>query len=153
MEQTERELSGAELLDLLCDQTLLFRSKADERRTGDWPDDATRLAAWMRDGYWVGALVPVLVGVILDFCKEEPRFVRLHLSCLNGRSDFGNLQYRAEERCPLLGSWFVHWACYALIQALCYSPRLAEPFVIGRSGRRYRFERVGDVAQFELLRP
>lgn len=153
MDQTERELSGADLLSLLCDQTLLCRARADERRTGKWPDDAVRLKAWDHDGYWVGALVPVLIDVILDLCREEPHFVRLHLSCMNEQNGFGNLQYRAEERCPLLASWFAHWACYALIQALCQSPRLADPFVIYRRGRRYRFERIDGVAQFELLRP
>ncbi len=140
----ERIFSGSEFLDVLCDQALLSRVNRGQPIEWEWSGDGEKAEAMLRDGFWLGALVAAFVAAILDdLCNGE---VVLSVVAIP-YPDIQNLGYRAGDKCPLYQPWYVGWAVDHTTRALCSSPRFAEPFVLERRGRKFRFSRVDRVVR------
>jgi hypothetical protein len=131
--------SNSELLRTLVDQALLARhcTRRGEIEDG-WPDDKTRLERYEHDAFWLAAIVPAFLDVILDECDAEPGCtVDMYVSDLT----MTNRALKVGAKLKIWQSWFVSWGCQATMQALGSSPYFSEPFFFGRWKTEYRFER------------
>jgi hypothetical protein len=131
--------SNSEILQTLVDQALLVRRSARRGEIEDgWPDDKTRLEQYEHDAYWLSAIIPGFLDIILNECDTEPgRTVDMCASDLT----MTNRALKVEAKLKIWQPWFVTWGCQAAMQALRFSPYFNEPFFFGRWKTEYRFER------------
>ncbi|MFA5946413.1 MAG: hypothetical protein WC813_00110 [Patescibacteria group bacterium] len=148
----KRAWSNIEFFQVLFDQALLSRSKADVAHTGIWPSPEKYVVALHNDGYWLAPVVMAFLDALLDECDTKSRRVIWH-TCQHGRkTHMLQLDADTQKKLPLVAPWFVNWGIYNATAALCFSPHFKEPFEITRHlDTKYRFAHHNGNAWFERL--
>jgi hypothetical protein len=148
----KRAWSNIEFFQVLFDQALLSRSKADIVNAGTWPSPEKYILALHNDGYWLSPVVMAFVDALLDECDTKSRRVIWHTSQVQRATHMHQLDSDTQKKLPLVADWFVNWGIYAATDALCFSPCFKESFVITRGlSTKYRFAHHNGNAWFERL--